>query len=64
MHGDLMLIFGGIFEVTKELNDLLAYNFATGNWVILFEELGPANNSPTRANRTLSNTIENTSLVK
>lgn len=27
LYKDLMLIFGGIFEVTKELNDLMAYDF-------------------------------------
>jgi len=27
MYKDLMLIFGGIYDITKELNDLLAFNF-------------------------------------
>jgi hypothetical protein len=37
-----MLIFGGIFDVTKELNDLMAFDFSKRQWVTLFEELGPA----------------------
>ena len=54
MYGDLMLIFGGIYEVTKELNDLMAFDFSTNHWITLFEELGPASNSPTRtANKSL-----------
>ena len=52
-----MLIFGGIFEVTKELNDLLAYDFSAKQWVTLFEELGPASTSPVRTN-TKSITME------
>lgn len=38
LHNNLMLIFGGIFEVTKELNDLMAFDFATNQWVAIFEE--------------------------
>jgi hypothetical protein len=34
----MMLIFGGIFEVTKELNDLMAFDFSTNQWVTIFEE--------------------------
>ena len=45
-----MLIFGGIFEVTKELNDLLAFDFSAKQWVTLFEELGPDSTSPVRTN--------------
>lgn len=30
VNGSKMYIFGGIFELTKELNDLLIYDFATG----------------------------------
>jgi N-acetylneuraminic acid mutarotase len=28
-YGSKMYVFGGILEVTKELNDLLAYNYQT-----------------------------------
>ena len=27
IYGDYMLLFGGIHEVTKELDDMIAYNF-------------------------------------
>lgn len=37
-----MLIFGGIFEVTKELNDLQSFDFTTRKWQAIFEELSPA----------------------
>jgi hypothetical protein len=42
-----MMIFGGIYEITKELNDLLAFDFSKGEWSTVFEELGPA--SPSKA---------------
>ena len=28
-YANKMFIFGGIFEVTKELNDMITYDFAT-----------------------------------
>jgi len=34
---DKMFIFGGIFELTKELNDLISYDFLTGK----FQLIGP-----------------------
>ena len=37
---DYMLLFGGIFEITKELNDLHAYDLVSGKWTILFEDDG------------------------
>ena len=33
-----MVVFGGIYEVTKELNDMIIYNIKTKKWVTLFEE--------------------------
>jgi Kelch motif len=63
VFGNLMLIFGGIFEVTKELNDLMAFDLTTKQWITLFEELGPANNSPTRQ-VTKSFTIDNSPMNK
>lgn len=27
VYGDYMIMFGGIFEITKELNDLTVYDF-------------------------------------
>ena len=42
---DHLVIFGGIWDVTKELNDLHLYNFSDNTWITLIE---PAN-SPTRS---------------
>jgi len=39
-----MVIFGGIYEITKELNDLHLFDFKMQRWVTLFEEA----NSPKR----------------
>lgn len=33
-----MFIFGGIFEVTKELNDCHIYDIAKDRWICVFEE--------------------------
>ena len=33
-----MIIFGGIFEVTKELNDLYAYSIEDNRWILLQED--------------------------
>jgi hypothetical protein len=35
---NFMLVFGGIFEITKELNDFSIFDFRTNRWVSLFEE--------------------------
>ena len=32
-----LVIFGGIWDVTKELNDLHLYNFAENNWTTIIE---------------------------
>jgi hypothetical protein len=34
-----MIIFGGILDVCKELDDLLVYNIETRKWVQVLEEL-------------------------
>ena len=39
IFNDKMLVFGGIFEVTKELNDLQIFDFTTKRWSTLYEEL-------------------------
>ena len=33
-----MVLFGGIYEITKELNDFYMYDFKTNKWITLFEE--------------------------
>ena len=35
---DQMMIFGGILEVTKELDDMHTFDFKSKRWVSLFEE--------------------------
>ena len=35
VYGDKMFIFGGIFELTKELNDLISDDFLTGKFQIV-----------------------------
>jgi len=41
-----MIIFGGIYEITKELNDFHLFDFIKNRWVTLFEE----SNSPKKIN--------------
>jgi hypothetical protein len=33
-----MILFGGIYEITKELNDVMLYDFKQNKWITLFEE--------------------------
>jgi N-acetylneuraminic acid mutarotase len=33
-----MIVFGGIYEITKELNDLHLYDFRANKWVTVCEE--------------------------
>ena len=33
-----MVIFGGLFELTKELNDLYVFDLKNGQWVKVFDE--------------------------
>jgi len=35
-----MIIFGGLFEITKELNDCHLYDFESNRWIPFFEESG------------------------
>jgi hypothetical protein len=50
-----MIIYGGIFEVTKELNDMHVFDLKKEQWVVLFEEL----NSPQKANSSNPNASPN-----
>ena len=38
LYEGYMCVFGGIFEVTKELNDLHLYDIANNRWICLFAE--------------------------
>jgi hypothetical protein len=33
-----MIIFAGIYEITKELNDMCFFDFKQKKWMVLFEE--------------------------
>ena len=34
-----MVIFGGMYEITKELNDMHLYDFETNTWINIYEDL-------------------------
>lgn len=42
VYKDYMIIYGGIYIVTKELNDMHVFDLKANKWLCLFEEL----NSP------------------
>jgi len=50
-----MIIYGGIFEVTKELNDMHIFDLRNEKWICLFEEINSPkklrdeSNSPTKS---------------
>jgi Kelch motif len=39
MYNDYLIVFGGIHEVTKELDDVQVFNLRNKKWVVLFEEV-------------------------
>lgn len=39
LYKDMMLIFGGIYEVTKELDDMFLFDFRNKRWILFFEEI-------------------------
>jgi hypothetical protein len=39
MYHNLMIVFGGIHEVTRELDDLLIFDIKNKQWIPLFEEM-------------------------
>jgi hypothetical protein len=39
IYKEFMVIFGGIHEVTKELDDLYIFDFKNKRWIELFEEV-------------------------
>ena len=38
VYDSYMVIFGGIYEITKELNDFHLYDFKKNRWITIFEE--------------------------
>lgn len=35
---DMMFMFGGIYEITKELNDVWAFSLKSKKWILIFDE--------------------------
>jgi hypothetical protein len=50
VYGDKMFIFGGIFELTKELNDLISYDFLTGKFQLVGSDSMNLENSFLKSN--------------
>lgn len=54
IYKDFLIIFGGIHEVTKELNDMHLYDIKNKRWINFFEELNSPDKlglSPAYANK-------------
>lgn len=47
-----MVVFGGYFEVTKELNDLFLFDFVQQKWIQIFREV----NSPVSPHKLIAGT--------
>lgn len=39
LYKDMMIVFGGIHEVTKELDDMFLFDFRNRRWILFFEEI-------------------------
>jgi hypothetical protein len=59
IYKDSMVIFGGIFEVTKELDDMHAFNLKTNRWTAWFEEYSGSSHSPSKLLPAPASTIGN-----
>ena len=46
----MMLVFGGIYEVTRELDDMHLFDFRNKRWIEFFEEAS----SPVKIKQSLS----------
>jgi hypothetical protein len=44
MYNDCLIVFGGIYEVTKELNDMWAFSFKQNKWILVQDEPGAQKN--------------------
>lgn len=53
VYRDFIIVFGGIYMLTQELNDLYLYDLKNRNWICLFDEEGAnqGNRSPTTAHK-------------
>lgn len=51
IYGQYMVIFGGFYEITKELNDLFLFDFIRERWIPIFiEENSPVIKSASKTN--------------
>jgi hypothetical protein len=59
-----MVIFGGFYEITKELNDLYLFDFINEIWIPIFvEEISPViKNISTRINQPYNDTANGFSM--
>lgn len=58
VYDDFLVIFGGIWDVTKELNDLHVYSFSQNRWITIQDPAGSPGihgRSPTRGISTMAN---------
>lgn len=52
---NFMIIYGGIYEITKELNDMHIFDMKQDKWICLFEEINsPKKHRNTKQDNTLS----------
>jgi hypothetical protein len=55
-----MIIYGGIFDVCKELNDMHIFDMKKEQWICLFEEL----NSPLKNNASMDSQRKRSPTIK
>ena len=48
IYGDRMVVFGGIYEVTRELNDTYVFDFGTMKWQLIQHEREQEDFSPAK----------------
>mmetsp|Transcript_32372 Transcript_32372/g.31673 ORF Transcript_32372/g.31673 Transcript_32372/m.31673 type:complete len:190 (+) Transcript_32372:330-899(+) len=66
LYEDLMIVFGGIHEITREMEDLFFLDFKRNKWVLLYDEVTKPNkvypfsqaNSPAHINTPLHKRIQ------
>lgn len=49
LYDNKMMIFAGIFEITRELNDAYLFDIETKKWSILFKDSEQAEASPSKS---------------
>jgi N-acetylneuraminic acid mutarotase len=54
LYNNQMIVFGGIFEITRELNDVVALDLTTWKWRIIQNEHESQDASPTKYNTNMT----------